>query len=387
MANNSFDLYQNINGIPTTPVAPEGGQPVPSGNGNAPTKPVAPEGGLPVFPGNENIPSSPSAPGGGMPSAPGIGGIPTTPVAPVPPSPPGMSGIPTTPVAPVPPTFPGIGGIPTTPVAPVPPSFPGIGGIPTTPVAPVPPPYPGIGSTPSTPGYPGGILFPNWVPSIPMRPSGQCCAQIRFLNALTVSYPVNIYVDNNVFAINSRFGTVTNYDRVVDGFHTITVRRVTGMRTILYQQTIPLSVGEKLTFVLVDSGSGMDLVRVQDTGCRTQSRNNGCYRIANMTYDGSAYDLMLYGGEVVFTNVRFKEVAPFKQAMAGEYQFYLTNTTRWGVVREIPVLVIGAVISPNMNQNPLVSFNVNIEPGKLYTSYIIGANWSSSGLRVMTIES
>lgn len=51
--------------------------------------------------------------------------------------------------------------------------------------------------------------------------------------------------------------------------------------------------------VLVDSASGgLEMVQISDTGCNTRAYNTGCYRFANMTYSGSRYDLLLYGGEI-----------------------------------------------------------------------------------------
>ncbi len=60
-----------------------------------------------------------------------------------------------------------------------------------------------------------------------------------------------------------------------------------------------------------------------------------------MTYSGSRYDLLLYGGETIFRNVAFQTVTPYKQAMAGTYQFYVTSSGNYSFLREIPIIVIG----------------------------------------------
>ena len=315
----------------TTPVAPEGGMPTAPGNGmeNIPSTPVAPEGGRPVAPGNgmENIPSTPIAPEGGRPVFPGPDNIPSTPVAPE-------------------------GGRPVAP-------------------------GPGI----NIPGFP---VFP----SFPTVPSPQYFGQVRFLNASTNSFPVNISVDNTTYAINSRFGTITNYDWIADGFHTITVRRATGLRSILLQQTFPFTAGVKVTMILTDTPSGgLNMVKVTDTGCNNLPFNAGCYRLANMSFSGSNYDLMLYGGETVFRNVGFQEVTSYKQAMAGSYQFYVTNSSsRFSVIREIPVIVIGAYTGGSMVNEPLTSFQVDIAARRNYTTYLIGNTWSDNNFRAMTVE-
>lgn len=317
----------------TTPVAPDGGMPVAPGNGmeNVPVPPIAPEGGAPVFPGNggADIPVPPIAPEGGRPVFPGPDNIPVPPIAPE-------------------------GGRPVAP-------------------------GPGV----NIPGFP---LFPSF-PTVPSYPSPQYFGQVRFLNASTNTFPVNISVDNTTYAVNSRFGTVSNYDWIADGFHTITVRRATGLRSILFQQTFPFMAGVKATMVLTDTPSGgLSMVKVTDTGCTNLPFNAGCYRFANMAYSGSNFDLLLYGGETVFRNVGFREVTSYKQAMAGSYQFYVTNSNNFSVIREIPIIVIGAYTNGNMVNEPLLSIQVDIAANRNYTTYMIGNTWSDSSLRALTVE-
>ena len=233
----------------------------------------------------------------------------------------------------------------------------------------------------------------GFFPITPTNPtiSPRYYGQVRFLNASTNSFAVNITIDGTAYAINSRFGTISNYDWISDGFHTITVRRASGMRSVLLQQNFPFTAGEKVTMVLVDSASGgLEMVQVADTGCNTRAFHTGCYRFANMTFSGSRYDLMLYGGETVFRNVAFQTVTPYKQAMAGTYQFYVTNSNSYSFLREIPIIVIGVngsgTITGNNMAEPLLSAQIEIAAGQNYTSYLIGNTWSDMGLRLLTVE-
>lgn len=253
-----------------------------------------------------------------------------------------------------------------------------------TPVIPLPMPGEGgpVAPGPGTGVFPGFPIFPNF-PNI----SPQFYGQVRFLNASTNVFPVNISIDGTNYAINSRFGTITNYDWVADGFHTVTVRRASGLRSILLQQNFPFVAGQKVTMVLTDSASGgLEMVRIVDTGCRNMPFNSGCYRFANMTYSGSRFDLLLYGGETVFRNVGFQAVTAYKQAMAGTYQFYITNSNTYTFLRELPIIVIGAIGTNANIQQPLVSFQIDINAGQNYTTYLIGNTWSDNGLRAITVE-
>ena len=115
--------------------------------------------------------------------------------------------------------------------------------------------------------------------------------------------------------------------------------------------------------------------------------NTGCYRVANMSYSGSSYDVMLYNTHsVVFRGLNYQSVSSYKQAAAGSYQFYLTNSSTGSLMQELPALIIGTVISGSFINEPLLSYQVDITAGNKYTSYIIGNTWSSSGLRLITLE-
>ncbi len=377
---------------------------------NSGAEPVIPlpnpgEGG-PVYPGNDSssIPVIPLPnPGEGGPVYPGDGSG-SEPVIPLPN--PGEGG----------PVYPGNDSS-SIPVIPLPnpgeggPVYPGNDSS-SIPVIPLPNPgeggpvYPGNDSS-SIPVIPlpnpgeGGPVYPGncnnsggctWLPSFPPLPgppsvSPQYFGQVRFLNASTNTFAVDIYIDSTNYAANSRFGSVSNYDWIADGFHTVTVRRANGMRNILLQQNFPFVANQKVTMVLTDSAAGgLEMIRIIDTGCNNLPSRSGCYRFANMAYSGSSFDLFLTGGETVFRNVNFQTVTSYKQAVAGSYQFYVTDSNNYTFMHELPIIVIGAVATGSTVRQPLVSFSVNINAGRNYTSYIIGNTWSGCGLRVLTVE-
>ncbi len=268
------------------------------------------------------------------------------------------------------------------------------------------PAYPGNGSnndyginTPNyteggIPAYPGNNNNITILPSFPSFPSfcfncssPSAYGQVRFLNASTNNFSINITIDSTTYASNVSFGTITNYSGISDGFHTVTVRRSTGLRAMLVQQTFPFSANERYTMVLVDSAQGgVSLVQVPSTSCNNTASNIGCYRVANMAYSGSNFDVMLYSHDAVFRNVGFQDVTAYKQAAAGSYQFYITNAANFTVIRELPVLVIGAVTTGTFASEPLVSYQVDISGRTKYTSYLIGNTWSGSNFRVLTVQ-
>lgn len=271
------------------------------------------------------------------------------------------------------------------------PVYPGNGS--NVPVIPLPdegagsPVFPG--SSGNRPGSgSGNISWPNigWIPGFPNL-SPQTYGQVRFLNASANAFPVTISIDGTAYAINSRFGTISNYDWISDGFHTVTVRRASGLQSILLQQNFPFTSGQKITMVLTDSASGgLEMIRIVDSGCNNLPYNSSCYRFANMTYSGSRYDLLLYGGTPVFRSVTFQTVTSYKQAVSSSYQFYVTNSTGYQMPRELPIIIIGAIGTTANVSDPIVSFQVDMTAGQSYTTYLIGNTWSDLGIRALTVE-
>ena len=300
-----------------------------------------------------NVPETPAEPLGGVFVYPGdddLAGIPVPPIA----SPGGR------------PVYPGdddLAGIPTTPVAPS-------GGRPV---------YPD--NTIGRPGFPT-ISFPVTYPTVS---GGNYYSRVRFLNASTSGRTLDVYIDGRNIFSGSEFATISSYIRVTDGFHTVTVRRTNG--PALYRRTLSFISGEKVTMVLLDTPGGITLSRVSDMGCTNIPAGYGCLRVANMSYSGSSYDVMLYNTHsVVFRGLNYQSVSSYKQAAAGSYQFYLTNSSTGSLMQELPALIIGTVISGSFINEPLLSYQVDITAGNKYTSYIIGNTWSSSGLRLITLE-
>jgi hypothetical protein len=235
--------------------------------------------------------------------------------------------------------------------------------------------------TPVYPVYPVYPIYPNYS-SNPSASYGQ----VRFFNASTNSFTVDISIDGSAYVTGAGFAFLSDYDWISDGFHTVTIRNASGLRSILLQQTFPFTAGQKVTMVLTDAATGgLELIRVIDTGCTNLPSNSGCFRFANMSYSGSSLDLML-GNQTVFRNISYQSVSDYKQALAGSYQFTTVNASAYSYIRELPVIIISSGGTALSGQDAVLTFNVNITAGRNYTSYLIGNTWSNANLRVITTE-
>lgn len=253
----------------------------------------------------------------------------------------------------------------------------------STPVAPLPsrPSQPVPPNRPSRPN-PGFPIFPN-------VPGGNSeFSETRFLVAATNSFPISLSVDSSVYDTSARFGVHTGYNYLADGFHTVTIRRANDLRAILFQRSFPFRAGERSTLVVVDSAQGgMDVIQVSDNGCRSLPSGYGCYRVANMSFPGSSYNVQLQNSGTVFRNISYGTATSFKQALQGSYSFQVTNVSCCNGFRELPIIAIAVTGSGCAVSNPLLTVPVEIQAGRKYTTYLIGNNWSSFSLRAVTLES
>jgi len=222
--------------------------------------------------------------------------------------------------------------------------------------------------------------LPGTISGVPEFPqiSAQSYGQVRFINASTYNLPVNISIDGTVYSADAQFGTVSDYGWIADGFHSVTVHRATGPRTVLYEQTFPFVAGQMTTMVLTDYQSGgLDMVSISDTGCSNLPYNVSCFRFANMSYSGSAFDLLLNTGGIIFNNIGFQVVSPYKQAVAGTYRFIVTNANTLPTSQILPVIVTGSAGSAAVITQPFISFDAELAAGQNFTAYVIGSPWLS----------
>ena len=211
--------------------------------------------------------------------------------------------------------------------------------------------------------------------------------EVRFLIAASTPFPLTISIDNTVYAQNARFGTIGAYNFVPDGFHNVTITRGSGPRTVLFEKMFPFRAGEKSTMVILDSETtGLGISQLSDTPCNNLTADYGCYRVANMSFVGSFYDILLQTGETVFHDVSYNTVTPYKQAQEGSWIFQVAGLSCSDTYREIPVISSGIYRSSCTWSSPVLTIPTEIAAGKSYTTYLIGNHWSDYSLRAVTVE-
>lgn len=212
-------------------------------------------------------------------------------------------------------------------------------------------------------------------------------SRVRFLNAAPLPFPVDVLIDGRLFWQSFGFGKISDYIPITDGFHTVTVRRASGLRAILFQNQFPFRGNQKFTFVAIDSLSGgLNLVQLSDMGCSSQSNRFGCYRVANMSFPGSSFDIRTAGGDTAFSGIGFGQTSSYKQIAAGSYRFFVTEAAAGRPIREMPVILQAFLTGSLMTPRPLLSYGVNIAARRTYTTYLLGNTWSSFPFQALTVE-
>ncbi len=256
----------------------------------------------------------------------------------------------------------GPAGIPTTPLPPI------IGNPSTDPdeVLPMPP----VASRPPVrpiPRPPVSIPRPPiQVPSTPsIRPNGE--AEIRFLHAAPNYTALRISVDARVFTGRLSYRRATDYEDVAAGTRTVTITGATYPRRIYYRAQIPFRAGEVLTLAIIQTASGLDLVRVADSACAGASRGRACIRAVNLVNGSGGLDVNQFTQNTIFSDVQFREITSYRRAAEGDYSFYISPTGTG-------------------SGDALTSFFAEIDAGTPYTFYILGSWGSHPNLRVKVLE-
>lgn len=239
----------------------------------------------------------------------------------------------------------------------------------------------GAGEAPSAQEDPSAPLFR-------MAPDPAGTAQVRFLNAVTVSGgDLRVSTGNRLLSSALSPGALSEYFTVSAGFRSFAFHDASYPWLLLFRSTIPLTAGDVVTLALVRSGTGVDLVRIDDRPCGVQGTSRACLRCVNLVYDSPGLDLVLTDGRTIFTDVRFKESTNYRRAQPGRYDLYIAQTPGFPfppsdieTVEELPMVVA------DWTSEPLGSFFLDLRAGGQTSLYLMG-DWSlSQELRVLPVE-
>lgn len=219
-------------------------------------------------------------------------------------------------------------------------------------------PMPAIPSAPSPGQWPPVTIYP-----IPIYPGGvgnrRGYCTLRFLNAAVGYDAVQISIGNRLVTRYLSYGDASAYYTEFAGFKTVRVRDGINGRGVLAQERFLFHDGDVYTIAIVNGTEGVSMVLIPDIPCYGQMPNFACVRAVNLSYNSPALDVTNRTSRVVFEDLRFKTIAAYKQMMQGEQRFMVSETENKAEIFE------------------MVEW---LEPGKMYTLYIIGDVYGYPGL-------
>ena len=176
-------------------------------------------------------------------------------------------------------------------------------------------------------------------------------------------------VANSRFANRLNFASVTGYGRVYSGFQTVTV---TGMNGYVYiRKSMPFQTNGLTTIAIIKTAGGLDLLQIQDSCC-SPGRGYASFRVGNLAYNSGPLDVVMSDGRVVYSDLRYKEVAPFRRIVPGAYQFFYADT---GLASMPASLAIEPMDSDWLGVYPpyetFGSLYLDVNAGDIYTVYLI----------------
>ena len=221
--------------------------------------------------------------------------------------------------------------------------------------------------------------------------SGAQC-RVRFFNAAAGYGDLMVQVDNKTVSDKLAFGGITSYDMIDEGYQMVTITMLNQPQSIILSKRMPFRNCANTTAAIINTATGIDILMINDSGCRTSSENMACFRVANLSYTSPALDVILENGNPVFEDIRFKQVTEYKQAVPEEYNFnvMLTRETETIKTDSMDVILPEQPVEeggyPGENEAAYAYFFEEFEPQKRYTAFIIGNRNYEPTLRVETIE-
>lgn len=238
-------------------------------------------------------------------------------------------------------------------------------------------------------GIPPQIIPPQILPASQI-PIGKY-ARIRFLNASNHS-TISVLIGTGLGAKSLGRGEVSPYVGVLDGFRTITVTSPSITQPVLLRKTLPIKGGEVLTMALISTQGGLELLSISDAPCERHPSSLSCIRMVNLAAASKPLDLLLSDGRVIFADVSYKDVTPFKRIKPGKYRFFVIHTPYQPLPLSEDIEVSDAAsvsadaLPDQCERKILLSFMTEISSNKMYTMYILSSDHPTMPLEVLIVE-
>lgn len=148
-------------------------------------------------------------------------------------------------------------------------------------------------------------------------------SSIRFLHASTEDYNIDIKIDDKLLQTNLSFGTITNYQKISPGEHSIKVYRTDDKSSPVYEDTLVLLPASMVTVSLVTVNNALSVFMLRD-GAKTTNPALGNLRFINLSPKSPLFNLLYEDRKPIFENVEFLETTNYTPLEPKKYNFIMT---------------------------------------------------------------
>lgn len=185
----------------------------------------------------------------------------------------------------------------------------------------------------------------------PLQYMQNSMGHIRVLHAVPDAPNVDVYANGLLLAKNLSFGQNTDYMSVPAGTYNVSLY-VTGTTVSpVLSNTLMINASSIFTIAAVGMLSSIGFLAISDSNMQMK-QGNAMIRFAHLSPNAPAVDITLPNGTILFSNVSFKEVAPYITVPAMNYTLQVRVAGTPTVVLTVP--------------------NINLSPDNYYTAYAIG---------------
>lgn len=148
-------------------------------------------------------------------------------------------------------------------------------------------------------------------------------SSIRFLHASTEDYNTDIKIDDKLLQTNLSFGTITNYQKMSPGEHSIKIYRTDDKINPVYENTLVLLPASIVTVSLVTINNALSIFILKD-GAMNTNPVLGNLRFINLSPKSPLFNLLYEDRRPIFKNVEFLETTNYTQLQPQKYNFILS---------------------------------------------------------------
>ncbi|HSQ87258.1 DUF4397 domain-containing protein [Romboutsia sp.] len=173
---------------------------------------------------------------------------------------------------------------------------------------------------------------------------------VRILHAVPYGEEVDVYINGFPFYNDIRFAQFTPYIYVPEGEHIFSVYVKDEKDKPLAEAKVQVNSDELITMPIILNESGLELLPIPEE-MEAPSGTQSKFKFVHLVPELPPVNILM-DGERIFTNVKYKDYTEYKEMQPKEYKMDI----------EIPE-----------NNKVFISNKANINPGRIYTFYAIGA--------------